>query len=180
MIYTLGDRQLQTADDDFYVAPGAQLIGSVVLGRAATVWFNCVLRADTERIVLGDSTNVQDATIIHADPGYPVLLADKVTIGHRALLHSCSIGEGSLVANGAMVLDRARVGRNCLIAAGALVPPDKEIPDGSVVMGSPGKIVRQVTERDLEMMRHAYEHYVDRGREYRQALKPDLSRPGQS
>jgi len=176
MIYTLGDRKLETIDDDYYVAPGAQLIGSIVLGRAATVWFNSVLRADTERIVVGDGTNIQDGTIIHCDPGAPVLLGNNVTIGHRALLHSCSIGDGSLVANGAMVLDRVKIGRDCLIAAGALVPPDKEIPDGSVVMGSPGKIVRQITERDLIMMRHASEHYVQRGREYRHALKVDSSR----
>lgn len=171
MIYTLGDRKLETVDDDFYVAPGAQLIGSVTLGRAATVWFNCVLRADGDRIVVGDGTNVQDGTIIHVDPGSPALLGNNVTIGHRALLHSCFIGEGSLIANGAMILDRVRIGRDCLIAAGALVPPDKEIPDGSVVMGAPGKIVRRVTESDLAMMRHACEHYVARGREYRHSLQ---------
>jgi carbonic anhydrase/acetyltransferase-like protein (isoleucine patch superfamily) len=171
MIYTLGDRKLETVDGDFYVAPGAQLIGSVTLGRAATVWFNCVLRADGDRIAVGDGTNVQDGTIIHADPGSPTLLGNNVTIGHRALLHSCLIGDGSLIANGAMVLDRVRIGRHCLIAAGALVPPDKEIPDGSVVMGTPGKIIRQVTESDLAMMRRACERYVARGREYRHSLQ---------
>lgn len=171
MIYTLGDRKLETVDGDFYVAPGAQLIGSVTLGRAATVWFNCVLRADGDRIAVGDGTNVQDGTIIHADPGSPTLLGNNVTIGHRALLHSCLIGDGSLIANGAMVLDRVRIGRHCLIAAGTLVPPDKEIPDGSVVMGTPGKIIRQVTENDLAMMRRACERYVARGREYRHSLQ---------
>jgi len=176
MIYTLGDRKLETAGDDYYVAPGAQLIGSVVLGRAATVWFNAVLRADSERIVLGDGTNVQDGSIIHADPGAPALLGNNVTVGHRALLHSCVIGDGSMIANGAMVLDRTRIGSNCLIAAGALIPPDKEIPDGSVVMGAPGKVVRQVTDRDLAMMRYAAEHYVARGREYRANLKVDAQR----
>jgi carbonic anhydrase/acetyltransferase-like protein (isoleucine patch superfamily) len=171
MIYTLGDRKLETVDGDFYIAPGAQVIGSVNLGRGATVWFNCVLRADSERIVVGDGTNVQDGTIIHADPGSPAHLGNNVTIGHRALLHSCSIGDGSLIANGAMILDRVRIGRDCLIAAGALVPPDKEIADGSVVMGAPGKIVRRVTESDLAMMRYAWEHYVARGKEYRQSLQ---------
>ncbi len=171
MIYTLGDRKLETMGEDYYIAPGAQVIGSVTLGRGATVWFNCVLRADDERIVVGDGTNIQDGTIIHCDPGSPVLLGNNVTIGHRALVHSCTIGDGSLIANGAMVLDRVRIGRDCLIAAGALVPPDKEIPDGAVVMGAPGKIVRQVTERDLAMMRHACEHYIARGRQYRQSLQ---------
>ncbi|MBS0421777.1 MAG: gamma carbonic anhydrase family protein [Proteobacteria bacterium] len=171
MIYTLGDRKLETVGEDYYVAPSAQLIGSVILGRGATVWFNCVLRADSDRIIVGDGTNIQDGTIIHVDPGSPTHLGNNVTIGHGALVHSCFIDDGSLIANRATVLDRARIGRNCLIAAGALIPPDKEIPDGSVVMGAPGKIVRQVTDRDLAMMRHACEHYIERGKEYRQLLK---------
>jgi carbonic anhydrase/acetyltransferase-like protein (isoleucine patch superfamily) len=171
MIYTLGDRKLETVGEDYYVAPSAQVIGSVILGRGATVWFNCVLRADSDRIIVGDGTNIQDGTIIHVDPGSPTHLGNNVTIGHGALVHSCFIDDGSLIANRAMVLDRARIGRNCLIAAGALIPPDKEIPDGSVVMGAPGKIVRQVTDRDLAMMRHACEHYIERGREYRELLK---------
>src|ERR1700733_985273 len=171
MIYTLGDRKLETADGDWYVAPGAQVIGSVVLGRQSSVWFNCVLRADSDKIVVGDGTNIQDGSIIHVDEGFPVHIGNNVTLGHRALVHSCFIDDGSLIANGAMVLDRVRIGKNCLIAAGAMVPPDKVIPDGSVVMGSPGKIVRQVTDRDLAMMQHACEHYIERGREYRQLLK---------
>lgn len=171
MIYTLGDRKLVTAGDDYYVAPGAQVIGSVVLGRGATVWFNCVLRADSDRIVVGDGTNIQDGSVVHVDADSPVHLGNNVTVGHRALVHACSVGDGSMIANCAMVLDRARIGRDCLIGAGALVPPDAEIPDGSVVMGLPGKIVRRVTERDLAMMRHACEHYIARGREYRQCLK---------
>jgi carbonic anhydrase/acetyltransferase-like protein (isoleucine patch superfamily) len=171
VIYALGERRLATADEDYYVAPGAQLIGAVVLGRAASIWFNCVLRADSDRISIGHGTNIQDGTIIHVDAGSPAQIGDNVTVGHRVLLHSCSVGDGSLIANGAMVLDRARIGKNCLIAAGALIPPDKEIADGSVVMGAPGKVVRQVTERDLAMMRNACEHYVARGREYRNSLK---------
>jgi len=175
MIYTLGDRKLETQGADYYVAPSAQVIGSVILGRGATVWFNCVLRADSDRIIVGDGTNIQDGTIIHADPGSPAHLGNNVTIGHGALVHSCFIDDGSLIANRATVLDRARIGRNCLIAAGALIPPDKEIPDGSVVMGSPGKVVRQVTDRDLAMMQHACQHYIERGREYREQLK--VARP---
>jgi carbonic anhydrase/acetyltransferase-like protein (isoleucine patch superfamily) len=171
MIYTLGDRKLETVGADYYVAPSAQVIGSVILGRGATVWFNCVLRADSDRIIVGDGTNIQDGTIIHVDPGSPTHLGNNVTIGHGALVHSCFIDDGSLIANRAMILDRVRIGRDCLIAAGALIPPDKEIPDGSVVMGAPGKVVRQVTDRDLAMMRHASEHYIERGREYRQLLK---------
>jgi carbonic anhydrase/acetyltransferase-like protein (isoleucine patch superfamily) len=171
MIYTLGDRKLETADGDWYVAPGAQVIGSVVLGRQSSVWFNCVLRADSDKIVVGDGTNIQDGSIIHVDEGYPVHLGNNVTVGHRVLLHSCSVGDGSLIGNGAMVLDRARIGRNCLIAAGTLIPPDKVIPDGSVVMGTPWKLVRAVTDKDLAMMRYAAEHYIARGKEYRESLR---------
>jgi carbonic anhydrase/acetyltransferase-like protein (isoleucine patch superfamily) len=173
MIYAFGNRRLETTDDDYYVAPDAQVIGSVRLGRGASVWFNCVIRADSDWIVIGDASNVQDGTVIHTDAGVPVEIGRNVTIGHRALLHGCTIGEGSLIANGAMVLDGVRIGHNCLIAAGALVPPDKQIPDGSVIMGAPGKFVREVSEDDLAMMRHSVEHYVSRIQEYRQALKID-------
>jgi len=178
MIYTLGDRRLETADDNYFIAPDAQVIGSVRLGRGASIWFGCVLRADGDYIIIGDGTNVQDGTIIHTDEGYPTEIGRNVSIGHRALLHSCYVGEGSLIANGAMVLDRVRIGRNCLIAAGALVPPDKEIPDGSVIMGAPGKFVRQVSERDLAMMRRATEHYKSQQEEYRRALGLDSRSAG--
>ena len=173
MIYTFGDRRLETAGDDYYVAPDAQLIGSVRLGHATSVWFNCVIRGDSDWIEIGDGTNVQDGSVIHTDSGFPTAIGRNVTIGHRVLLHSCHIGDGSLIGNGAMVLDRSKVGRNCVVAAGALIPPDKEIPDGAVVMGAPAKIVREVSERDLVMMRHSVEHYQQRLLEYRHALQVD-------
>lgn len=175
MIYTLGERRLRAAGSDYYVAPSAQLIGSVILGRGASVWFNCVLRADQGSITVGDATNVQDGTIAHMDDGDCVAIGAQVTIGHRVLLHGCAIGDGSLVGNGAIVLDRARLGRNCLVAAGALVPPDAEVPDGSVIMGAPGRVVRRVTQADLAMMREAVEHYRARSEHYRRALSPQPS-----
>lgn len=173
MIYTLGERRMESADEDYYVAPGAQLIGSVRLGSRASVWFNCVLRADNHWIIVGDGSNVQDGTVIHTDAETPVEIGRHVTVGHMAFLHGCSVGDESLIANGALVLDRARIGRHCVIAAGALVPPDKEIPDGSVVMGSPGRIVRTVTAADLAMIEKAGEVYRQRSREYRQLLRAD-------
>jgi carbonic anhydrase/acetyltransferase-like protein (isoleucine patch superfamily) len=172
MIYTLGDRQADLAPDS-YVAPSAQLIGSVRLGSEASVWFNVVIRGDSDWIEVGPGSNVQDGTVIHTDAGAPTRIGAGVSIGHMAFLHSCTIGDGSMIANGAMVLDRVQVGRQCLIAAGALLPPDKVVPDGSVVMGSPGKVVREVTERDLAMLARAAEHYRLRTRQYGAQLQAD-------
>ncbi|MDB6086260.1 MAG: transferase hexapeptide repeat [Gammaproteobacteria bacterium] len=173
MIYSLGDKTMQTAAEEYYVAPGACVIGNVRLGVGASVWFNCVIRGDNDWIVIGDGTNVQDGTIIHTDEGEPVHLGTNVSIGHRALLHGCTVGDSTLIANGAMILDHVSIGRHCLIAAGAVVPPGKVIPDGSVVMGMPGKIVREVSDRDRAMMAGIAAHYVERGRFYRQELALD-------
>jgi carbonic anhydrase/acetyltransferase-like protein (isoleucine patch superfamily) len=169
----LGDRRMTTSGDDYYVAPSAQLIGSVQLGRLTSIWFNCVLRADSDVIAVGDGSNVQDGTIMHTDAGVPLLIGRNVTIGHAALLHGCTVGDGSMIANGAKILDGVRVGSRCIIAAGSLIPPGKTIPDGSVVMGAPGKIVRSVTEEDLRMIEHAGEHYRNRLLEYRRLLATD-------
>lgn len=173
MIYTLGDRKVETVGEDYYVAPDASVIGTVRLGAGASVWFNCVLRGDSDWISLGEGVNVQDGSIIHTDEGVPVTLGANTSVGHRALLHGCTIGESTLIANGAMVLDGVRIGRRCLIAAGALVPPGKVIPDGSVVMGSPGQIVRQVNERDIQLIEWVARHYRERIRQYRRDLKTD-------
>lgn len=173
MIYTLGEKRILTASDEYYVAPGAQVVGEVQFGISASVWFNCVLRGDSDRIVLGDRCNVQDGTIIHTDAGVPVHLGPDVSVGHGAMLHGCTVEEGALIANGAIVLDGVRIGRRCVIAAGALVPPGNVIPDHSVVMGTPGKVVREVDEHDLAMMAEVIRHYVERCREYRHALRVD-------
>jgi len=172
MIYSLGERRADLAPDS-YVAPSAQLIGSVRLASLASVWFNVVIRGDCDWIDIGAGSNVQDGTVIHTDVGVPTRIGAGVTIGHMAFLHSCTVGDGSMIANGAMLLDRVQVGRQCLIAAGALVPPDKVIPDGSVVMGVPGKVVREVTERDLAVLAQAAESYQHRTRQYRERLQPD-------
>jgi carbonic anhydrase/acetyltransferase-like protein (isoleucine patch superfamily) len=171
-IYTLEGRRLSTASDDFYIAPGARLIGSVRLGVCASVWFNSVLRGDDERIEIGDGSNVQDCVVIHADPGTPTLVGRDVTIGHRVLLHGCRIEDESLIGNGAIVLDGAHVGRHCIVGAGALVPPHREIPDGSVVMGMPARAVRAVTEADLSLIARAAANYRERVRRYRAGLQP--------
>jgi carbonic anhydrase/acetyltransferase-like protein (isoleucine patch superfamily) len=173
VIYTLENRRIETADDNYYVAPSAQVIGSVRFGSGASVWFNAVVRGDTDWIVIGDGSNVQDGSVIHTDPGCPVEIGRNVTVGHMAFLHGCTVDEESMIANGAMVLDRSRIGKHCIIAARALVPPDKVIPDGSVVMGAPGKVVREVTERDIAMIRTAGQVYRERVKYYRQFLAVD-------
>lgn len=171
-IYTLADRHLVTAGEDFYIAPGAQVIGSVLLGAGASLWFNCVVRADDERIEIGAGSNVQDGAVLHADAGAPLLVGRDATIGHMVLLHSCTIGDESLIGNGAIVLDRARIGRHCIVGAGALVPPDREIPDGSVVMGAPARLVRATGAQDLAMIHAAAAHYRARIQRYRRDLQP--------
>jgi len=173
VIYVLGEKKIQTAGDDYYVAPGASVIGNVRFGAGASVWFNCVLRGDSDWINLGSGTNIQDGTVIHTDEGEPVTLGSNVSVGHQALLHGCTVGDSTLIANGAMILDRVSIGRHCVIAAGALIPPGKVIPDGSMVMGMPGKIVRDVNERELAMIDFIAKHYVERGQLYRRDLSVD-------
>jgi carbonic anhydrase/acetyltransferase-like protein (isoleucine patch superfamily) len=170
-IYSLGERRLLTSGDDYYIAPGAQVIGSVTLGPGASLWFNCVVRADDERIEIGAGSNIQDGSVLHADAGAPTLVGRDTTVGHMALLHSCHVGDESLIGNGAIVLDRARIGRHCIVAAGALVPPDRDIPDGSVLMGSPARVVRTVTAADLTLIREAAAHYRARVARYRTELR---------
>lgn len=173
MIYEFDGRRIEVQGDSWYVAPGAHVIGSVRLGRESSVWFAAVLRGDNDWIDIGDGTNVQDGTIIHTDAGAPTHIGRNVMIGHRALLHSCTVGDDSMIANGAMVLDGARVARHCIVAAGALVPPGREIPERSVVMGSPARIVREVTDRDLEQIAQGAAHYRRRSALYRTALRVD-------
>jgi carbonic anhydrase/acetyltransferase-like protein (isoleucine patch superfamily) len=165
MIYSYGDRHL-VAEGIHFVAPSADVIGSVSLGNEASVWFGAVLRGDNDWIHIGAGTNVQDGSIIHVDPGVPVLVGANVTIGHGVLLHGCHIGDGALIGNRATVLDGARIGAGSLIGAGTLITPRTEIPPGSVVMGSPGKVVRQVTESDLVWITRGCEAYKVKAREY--------------
>lgn len=167
MIFEFEGKRLVTATDYYYVAEGAQLIGDVHLGDGASVWFNAVLRADDERIEIGDGSNVQDASVIHCDRDQPTLLGRNVTIGHRVLLHGCQIADECLIGNGALLLDGVRIGARCLVAAGSLITPGKDIPAGSVVMGSPGRVVRATGERELGMISAAARYYRERIRRYR-------------
>lgn len=145
MIYSL-DGTAPEIDPDAWVAPGAHVMGRVVLGPGVGIWFGATLRGDNEPITVGEATNIQENCVLHTDMGYPLTIGRDCTIGHKAMLHGCTIGDGTLIGMGATILNGARIGRGCLIGACALVTEGKEIPDGSLVMGSPGRVVRQLDE----------------------------------
>ena len=170
-LYTLDGHAPQTPEDgDFWVAPDANVIGNVVLESATSVWFGVTLRGDNEVIHIGAGSNVQENTIMHTDKGYPLSIAAGCTIGHKAMLHGCTIGENSLIGMGATVLNGAKIGRNCLIGAGALITEGKEIPDGSLVMGAPGKVIRTLDEAAINGLKASALHYQDNMRRFRAGL----------
>ncbi|MDF1872692.1 gamma carbonic anhydrase family protein [Vannielia sp.] len=173
MIYALdGIAPDLPEDGDYWVAPDANLIGKVVLESGASVWFGSTLRGDNEEIRVGAGSNVQENTVCHTDPGCPLIIGPGCTIGHKAMLHGCIIGENSLIGMGATVLNGAKIGKNCLIGAGALITEGKEIPDGSLVMGAPGKVVRQLDEAAIEGLRSSARKYHANMRRFRTGLKP--------
>jgi carbonic anhydrase/acetyltransferase-like protein (isoleucine patch superfamily) len=170
MIYSVGERQVEFRGD-YYVAPGASIIGSVILGHNANIWFNCVLRGDNDVITIGDNTNVQDACVLHVDPGFPIDLGANVSIGHKVMLHGCSVGDNSLIGINAVILNGARIGKNCLVGASALITEGKEIPDGSLVVGSPGRVVRRLTDAEIARISDTAGHYVEKSALYRTTLR---------
>lgn len=171
MLYALGEHAPSTEDDRWYVAPTAALIGRVRLGSEASVWFGAVLRGDNEPILVGRGSNVQDNCVLHTDPGFALTIGAEVTVGHLAMLHGCTIGDGSLIGMGAMILNGARIGRRCLIGAKSFVGEGKEIPDGSVVLGMPGKVVGQVTGKHLAMIEAACLSYRRRWPQFKAGLR---------
>ena len=168
MIIDLGDKKLKTADDNFWIAPNASVIGEVNLERDASIWFNAILRADNEPITIGEGSNVQDGAIIHTDPGFACNIGKKVTVGHMAMLHGCSIGDGSLIGIGSVVLNGAKIGKNCIIGSKALVTEGMDVPDGSMVLGIPGKIKKTLTEEEQSIVPLGADHYIDNYKKYKQ------------
>jgi carbonic anhydrase/acetyltransferase-like protein (isoleucine patch superfamily) len=154
----------------YWIAPSAYVIGKVVLGRDVSVWFGSVLRGDNELIEVGDGTNIQEHCVLHTDAGVPFKLGRGCTVGHRAMLHGCIVGDHCLIGIGATILNRAVIGDNCIIGAHALITEGKEIPAGSVVMGSPGKIVRTLGPAEIEGLRASAAHYVENARHFRTQL----------
>jgi carbonic anhydrase/acetyltransferase-like protein (isoleucine patch superfamily) len=160
-LYRIGPDAPQIASTAF-VAPEATLIGKVLLKDRASVWFGAVLRGDNEPITLGAATNVQEGAVLHADPGYPLELGDRVTVGHQAMLHGCTVGEGSLIGIQAVVLNGAVIGRHCLVGAGAIVTEGKTFPDRSLILGAPAKVVRTLTDADVERLEASAAGYAER------------------
>lgn len=154
-----------------WVADNAQVIGNVVLGEDSSVWFGVTVRGDTETITIGPGSNIQDGSVLHADVGMPLTIGDFVTVGHQVMLHGCSIGDGSLIGIGAIVLNGAKIGRNCLVGAGALVTEGKEFPDGSMILGSPARVVKTLLPDQMDDLRQSAQHYIDNAQRYRQGLK---------
>ena len=173
MLYTLGEHRVELRGTLHYVAPDATLIGRVVLEHEASVWFHTVVRGDNDPIVIGARSNIQDGSVLHTDDGVPLVVGPSVTVGHQVMLHGCNIGEGSLIGIKAVVLNHAVVGRECLIGACALIPEGKVIPDRSLVMGSPGRVVRTLTDAEAAGIRAMADAYVEKARRYLRELGAD-------
>lgn len=154
-----------------WVADSAQVMGDVTLGVDSSVWFGTVIRGDTDSITVGRGSNIQDASVLHADFGKPLVVGEYVTVGHKVMLHGCTIGDGSLIGIGAVVLNGARIGKRCLVGAGSLVTEGKEFPDDSMILGSPAKVVRSLSAEQIQGLRNSAQHYIENAQRYRQGLQ---------
>jgi carbonic anhydrase/acetyltransferase-like protein (isoleucine patch superfamily) len=174
-VYNLGERKVEFRGPDVYVAPNASLIGSVIVGDECSFWFGAVVRGDNDRVTIGDRTNIQDNCVVHPDPGIPVTIGSNVSVGHMAMVHGCTIGDGSLIGIGAVILNHAVIGKNTLVGAKTLIPERKVFPDGVLILGQPGKVIRELRPEELEMLRQSAESYVKKGRRYRSEFAPRAS-----
>ncbi|MDP3514671.1 MAG: gamma carbonic anhydrase family protein [Sulfuritalea sp.] len=170
-VYSLGERQ-PSLGRGVWIAPNATVIGDVRLGDNASIWWNAVLRGDNDTITIGAGSNIQDGSVLHVDEGVPLTLGANVTVGHLVMLHGCSIGDESLIGIKSVILNNAQIGRHCIIGANSLIPEGKVIPERSLVMGSPGKVVRELTDEEVARLRLAAQGYVENARRYRTLLAP--------
>jgi carbonic anhydrase/acetyltransferase-like protein (isoleucine patch superfamily) len=166
VIVKLGDREPELLGENQFIAPNATIIGTVRLRSNTSIWFNAVLRGDTEWIDIGDNTSVQDGCVLHADPGFPLRIGQGVTIGHKAMLHGCEIGDNTLVGIGSILLNGAKVGRDCLIGANSLITLGKQFPDGVLIMGSPAKVIRKLQPAEIKENRISAQLYVENGKRF--------------
>ena len=169
MFYDLKDKKPQSSGEN-WVAPNATIIGDVTLEKNSSIWFNAVLRGDIENIYIGEGSNIQDGSVLHTDPGYPLKVGKNVTVGHLVMLHGCTIGENSLIGIGAVILNNVKIGKNCIIGAKTLIAENKEIPDDSLVVGSPGRIIRKVTEDEKKAVLENTKHYQDNWKKYSKSI----------
>ena len=169
MFYDLKDKKPKNLGEN-WVAPNAVIIGDVTLDKNSSVWFNATLRGDIENIHLGEGSNVQDGSVLHTDPGYPLKIGKNVTIGHMVMLHGCTIDDNSLIGIGAVILNQAKIGKNCIIGAKSLITEKKEIPDNSLVMGSPGKVIRQLTKDEIEAVKQNAIRYQENWKKYSKSI----------
>ena len=171
MIYALGDRAPEFEGAGHFVADSASIIGSVRLGDRASVWFNCVLRGDNDWLIIGARSNIQDGSVLHTDEGIELNIGKGVTVGHKVMLHGCTIGDNSLIGIGSTVLNGAKIGKNCLVGAHALVTENKEFPDGSLILGAPAKAVRQLNEEEIEHIRWSADIYMENATRFNDSLE---------
>ncbi len=172
MKYFLADAKVITKGE-YWIAPGAHVIGSVILGHDVSIWFNSVVRGDNDLISIGDGSQVQDGCVLHADPGFPITLGTGVSIGHKSMIHGCTIGDSTLIGINSVVLNGAQIGKHCLIGANSLITERKVIPDGVMVMGSPGKVVRELRPEEIAFLKETAAYYAARAKMYARDLKID-------
>jgi carbonic anhydrase/acetyltransferase-like protein (isoleucine patch superfamily) len=166
-LYSIGEQRVALRGAHHFIAPDATLVGAITLEADVSVWFQVVIRAENDVVRIGEATNVQDGSVLHVDPGYPLTLGRSVTIGHKVMLHGCSVGDGSLVGINSVVMNGARIGKGSLIGANTLIPEGKEIPDGVLVLGSPGRIVRELRPGERERLMAIAAGYVERSKRYK-------------
>ena len=170
MIIGLNNKSLTTENDDFWIAPDATVIGDVQMAKDSSIWFNCTLRGDNEPIIIGEGTNIQDNSVIHTDPGFVCKIGKFVTVGHQAMLHGCEIGDGSLIGIGSVILNGAKIGKNCIIGAKALITEGMEVPDGSMVLGVPGNVKKELTEEEQVIPSLNAHHYIKNYKRYKSQI----------
>ncbi len=171
-LFALGERRVQLVGQHHFVAHDATLVGDITLHNDANIWFQVVIRAENDRITIGEGCNIQDGSVLHVDPGYPMTLEKNVSVGHKVMLHGCTIGEGSLIGINSVIMNGARIGKGTLVGANTLIAEGKEIPDGVLVLGSPGKVVRELKPEEREGLLRVATGYVERSKFYKKNLKP--------
>ncbi len=172
MIYRLEDRPSPEIAESSYIADSAALVGWVSIGEKSSIWFNTVLRGDNELIRIGNRSNVQDCSVMHTDPGYPLEIEDEVTVGHSTMLHGCKVGHGSLIGIGSVILNNAVIGQNCLVGARSLITENKSFPDRTLILGSPAKVIRELNDEEVLELRRTSQSYVDKIPRYRKITTP--------